>query len=56
MADTKRRTVTRQEVQTMVYLNKRGYSNVGIANLMKLDEKTVRNHIKKVTAEKTQTA
>jgi len=57
MSDTtKKRTVTKQEIQTMNYLSKRNYSNVKIAALMGFNESTVRRTLAKVSAEKTQTA
>jgi hypothetical protein len=49
----KKRVVTKTEVKTMEYLNRRGYSNVKIGALMGLNESTVRRSL---AAEKTQTA
>jgi IS30 family transposase len=53
MTETKKRTVTTKELQTMQYLTKRGYSNVKIGALMGFNESTVRRALK--STQKTET-
>jgi len=52
---TKKRVVTTKEVQTMQYLNRRGYSNTKIAALMGFNESTIRRTLSK-TAQRTNVA